>query len=60
MRKNCFDLVVNFWGTTIGNTNAYVECFGDKSEANEVSQTTAELFLQIIENGEPNFSAVKK
>lgn len=53
-------LAVFFGSFKIGNTNAYVECFGDKSEANEVSQTTAELILQIIENGEPNFSAVKK
>ena len=53
-------LAIFFGSFKIGNTNAYVECFGDKSEANEVSQTTAELILQIIENGEPDFSAVNK
>lgn len=50
-----------FFGSfKIGNTNVYVECFGDKNEASEVSQRTAELILQIIENGEPDFSAVTK
>ena len=53
-------LAVFFGSFKIGNTNAYVECFGDKSEADEVSQTTAELILQIIEKGEPDFAAVKK
>ncbi len=53
-------LAIFFGSFKIGNTNVYVECFGDKSEAKEVSQTTAELILQIIENREPDFSAVNK
>ena len=51
---------VFFCSFKIGNTNVYVECFGDKDEASEVSRTAADLILQIIENGEPDFSAVKK
>jgi hypothetical protein len=53
-------LAIFFGSFKIGDTNAYVEYFGDKSEADEVSQATAELILQIIENGEPDLSAVNK
>ena len=53
-------LAIFFGSFKIGNTNAYVECVGDKSEANEVGKTTADLILQIIENGEPNFTDIKK
>lgn len=53
-------LAVFFGSFKIGNTNAYVECFGDKDKADEVSQTTAELIFQIIEKGEPDFSAVTR
>lgn len=53
-------LAVFFASFTLGNTNGYVECFGDKSEADEVSQYTSELIFQIIENGEPNFTAITK
>ena len=47
-----------FASFTLGNTNAYVEYYGDKSEAENVSQVTANLIFSIIEKGEPNFSAI--
>ena len=53
-------LAIFFGAFKIGDTRVYVECFGANSEANEISHSTAELILQIIENGEPDFSAVNK
>ena len=53
-------LAIFFGSFKIGNTNAYVECSGEKKEANEISKMTADLILQMIENGEPDFSSVKK
>ncbi len=50
-----------FFGTfTLGGTNIYVECSGDKNDADDVSRVTSDLILNIIENGEPDFGAIKK
>lgn len=53
-------VVVFFGSFKIGSTTAYVELSGGKSDAEVVSQNTAELIFQIIENGEPNFHAIVK
>ncbi len=50
-----------FFGTfTLGRTNIYVECAGDKNEADNVSRVTANLILSIIENGEPDLNVITK
>lgn len=49
-----------FASFSIGNTNVYVECYGDKSDADAVSQETADLIFSIITKGEPDFSAITK
>ena len=49
-----------FASFSIGNTNVFVECYGDKSDADAVSQETADLIFSIITKGEPDFSAITK
>lgn len=50
-----------FFGSfSIGNTDIYVELAGDESDTDAISQSTANLILEIIENGEPDFSAIAR
>lgn len=50
-----------FFGSfTIGNKDIYVELAGDKSDTDVISQSITNLILEIIENGEPDFSAIAR
>lgn len=53
-------LAIFFGSFQTGSTRVYVECSGDRSKADEVSRSAADLILRIVERGEPDLSAVTK
>jgi len=50
--------IIFFASFSIGNTDAYVECAGEKQNGDAVSQETSDLIYRIISEGGPDFSAV--